>query len=185
MLTKLGVRPTGACMNMPRRGWIYGPKVEVQQPAKGGSAGARSFRWASGPRRPHGWTSQGHTSESLRLARTSDVRSPRSRTDLHTTRRRGIVDRRRGERNRLALRGLRHPRQQIDAAGGDERVGTDFAGTFRRARQDPPPVRRGLWRAKRLARLADESAHRAIKRPAAVDRRADRCCVRRRRRDSR
>jgi hypothetical protein len=33
-VAKLGVRPTGACMNMPRRGWIYGPKVEVQQPAK-------------------------------------------------------------------------------------------------------------------------------------------------------
>jgi hypothetical protein len=31
-VAKLGVRPTGACMNMPRRGWIYGPKVEVQQP---------------------------------------------------------------------------------------------------------------------------------------------------------
>jgi hypothetical protein len=28
------------------------------------------------------------------------------------------------------LRGLRHPRQQIDAAGGDERVGTDNAGAF-------------------------------------------------------
>jgi hypothetical protein len=32
-VAKPDVRPTGACMNMPRHGWIYGPKVEVQQPA--------------------------------------------------------------------------------------------------------------------------------------------------------
>ena len=90
--------------------------------------------------------------------------------DLVTTRARWLLARRRGERDRLALRGVRHPRRWVAAARRDERVGADLARLVRGARQDRRPPRRAVPRPQRLVALSSCPARAPVSSPSTTAR---------------